>query len=48
MGEFLLPYQAVRDSDQPEVLLMSFLHSTYEAAATLAQWNQAEFKYVPT
>jgi hypothetical protein len=39
-GEFLLEYDAVRASPNPEKTLLSFLQSTYEAAATLALWNR--------
>ncbi|MBL8659826.1 MAG: hypothetical protein JNM75_08735 [Rhodospirillales bacterium] len=39
-GEFLLPYDAVRRADDPEATLMSFLQSTYEAAATLGGWDR--------
>lgn len=41
MGEFLLPYEAVRTSASPENALMEFLQSTYDAAATLANWDRA-------
>ena len=40
-GEFLLPYEAVRTSDDPEAALMAFLSSTYEVAADLARWDRA-------
>lgn len=40
LGEFLLPYAAVRDSDDPEGMLMSFLQSTYEAAAITGDWDR--------
>lgn len=33
MGEFILPYDAVRKSDNPEDTLLQFMQSTYEAAA---------------
>jgi hypothetical protein len=39
-GEFLLYYDAVRSSDNPDETLLAFLQSTYEAAANLAQWNR--------
>jgi Family of unknown function (DUF5996) len=39
--EFLLPYEAVRTADDPDALLLSFLQSTYEAAAELARWPRA-------
>jgi hypothetical protein len=40
MGEFLLPYQAVRAAEDPDGLLLTFLQSTYEAAAELADWDR--------
>jgi hypothetical protein len=40
LGEFLLPYEAVRTSADPEGDLMKFLQSTYEAAADLAKWDR--------
>jgi len=39
-GEFILPYDAVRTSASPDDTLMSFLQSTYEAAADLARWDR--------
>jgi hypothetical protein len=41
LREFVLPYEAVRSSESPERSLMSFLESTYEAAARLARWERA-------
>ena len=41
LGEFLLPYDAVRNSPAPERALLSFLDSTYAAGATLAGWDRA-------
>lgn len=40
LGEFILPYEAVRSSADPEGELMRFLQSTYEAAADLAGWDR--------
>ena len=40
IGEFLLPYEVVRTSKSPDETLMSFLQSTYEAAATKAKWDR--------
>ena len=40
MNEFLLPYETVRTSESPDGVLMAFLQSTYEAAATLAKWDR--------
>jgi hypothetical protein len=44
LGEFLLPYDVVRGSTDPERSLMDFLTSTYEAAADAAQWDRAELE----
>jgi len=40
LGEFLLPYEAVRGSRDPDAALMAFLTSSYEAAADLAKWDR--------
>ena len=34
LGEFILPYDAVRTADAPDAMLLEFLQSTYEAAPT--------------
>jgi hypothetical protein len=41
MGEWLLPYEAVRTSDDPDSTLMRFLQSSFRAAADLAHWDTA-------
>jgi hypothetical protein len=41
LGEFLLPYEAVRSAPDPDADLLAFLQSTYEAAADLARWDRA-------
>lgn len=40
LGEFVLPYAAVRASADPDAALLAFLQSTYEAAAELADWDR--------
>jgi hypothetical protein len=40
LREFLLPYDAVRQAESPDDLLLEFLQSTYEAAATLGGWDR--------
>lgn len=40
LGEFLLPYDAVRTAADPDATLMTFLQSTYEAAADAAVWDR--------
>ena len=41
LGEFILPYEAVRSARSPAETLMTFLQSTYDRAATLAGWDRA-------
>jgi hypothetical protein len=41
LGEFLLPYEAVRTARDPDATLLAFLESTYEAAATSGAWDRA-------
>ena len=41
LGEFLLPYDAVRTARDPKQVLLAFLQSTYAAAADLAHWDRA-------
>ena len=41
MREFLLPYDAVRTAERPDEVLLSFLQSTYEAAADLGAWDRS-------
>jgi uncharacterized protein DUF5996 len=40
MKEFLLPYEVVRTAKAPDQLLLEFLQTTYEAAATLSHWDR--------
>lgn len=40
LGEFLLPYAAVRESVDPEATLQRFLHATFDRAAVLLAWPQ--------
>ena len=40
LSEFILPYAAVRTAADPDAVLLSFLQSTYEAAAELAAWDR--------
>jgi hypothetical protein len=41
LGEFVLPYDAVRSAREPARALMDFLQTTYDAAADLGQWDRA-------
>ncbi|MGB5365025.1 MAG: DUF5996 family protein [Polyangiales bacterium] len=40
LGEYLLPYDAVRNAEDPDETLLGFLQSTYEAAARLGDWDR--------
>ena len=44
LGEFLLMYDDVRRSPEPERMLLDFLQSTYEAGANLGNWPRAELE----
>ena len=46
LGEFILPYDAVRSANDPDRALMDFLQSTYEAAANLAKWDRSALECV--
>ena len=39
LGEFVLPYEAVRTADDPDKALTAFLNSTFDAAAKTADWD---------
>jgi hypothetical protein len=41
LGEFVLPYEAVRTAADPDGALMAFLESTYAATADAAHWDRA-------
>ncbi len=41
LGEFVLPYSAVRSAADPDATLLTFLESTYTAAADLSDWDRA-------
>ena len=45
-GEFILPYDEVRQAAAPDETLLDFLQSTYEAAANSAQWDRAALERV--
>jgi hypothetical protein len=46
LGEFILPYDAVRTAAQPDQALLEFLQSTYEAAANAAKWDRGPVSFV--
>jgi hypothetical protein len=41
LGEFILPYAAVRTAPDPAADISAFIDSTYERAATLGGWDRA-------
>ena len=47
LGEFILPYEAVRTADDPDLALLEFLQSTYEAAANAAKWDRESLECSP-
>jgi hypothetical protein len=47
VGEFLLPYDAVRSAPDPDAALLAFLQSTYEAAAIAGKWDRAALECEP-
>jgi hypothetical protein len=44
LGEFVLPYAAVRRAADPAAEVRAFLASTYAAAADLARWDRAQLE----
>jgi Family of unknown function (DUF5996) len=40
LGEFILPYTAVREADDPDAVLLEFLQSTYDIAADTGGWDR--------
>ena len=44
LGQFLLPYDAVRQAPSPDDAVLAFLQTTYEAAANLAHWERGQLE----
>jgi hypothetical protein len=44
LSEFILPYEDVRCSAGPRAAILDFLQSTYEAGASLANWDRASIE----
>jgi hypothetical protein len=40
LGQFILPYDVVRQAADPDALLLGFFQETYAAAANLAKWDR--------
>jgi hypothetical protein len=47
LGEFILPYDAVRTAPVPDQALLEFLQSTYDAAADTAKWDRDTLECTP-
>jgi hypothetical protein len=47
LGEFILPYDAVREANAPDALIRAFIDSTYECAADLARWDRGALERRP-
>jgi uncharacterized protein DUF5996 len=47
LGEFILPYEAVRAAAVPDDMLLAFFQSTYESAADLGGWDRAALELRP-
>jgi Family of unknown function (DUF5996) len=47
MGEFVLPYEVVGTSEQPDETLRGFLDTTYAAAADLGNWDRVLLEEQP-
>jgi hypothetical protein len=47
LGQFIIPYDAVRLARDPDTLLLGFLQETYEAAAELAKWDRKALERQP-
>ena len=41
LGEFILPYRTVRTAADPDAIVLAFLQTTYEAAATTGAWDRS-------
>ena len=47
LGEFILPYDAVRTASDPDQALLEFLQSTYDAAANAGKWDRGALECEP-
>jgi hypothetical protein len=48
LGEFVLPYEAIRSTDDPAGAVRVFCESVYQAGSTLARWDRAALERVPS
>jgi hypothetical protein len=47
LGELVLPHELVRTADDPERVPVTFLQSSYEAAADYGGWDRATLERRP-
>jgi hypothetical protein len=47
MSEFIMPYSVVQSTTEPGAALQQFLQSTYDAAATLGDWDRPLLEETP-
>lgn len=45
LREFILPYSVVQSAPDPDLKLMTFLNSAYEAAANLGDWDRSALEF---
>jgi Family of unknown function (DUF5996) len=45
LGEFILKYEAIRETPSPEQAILDFCQSTYEAGAKLAEWDRSALEW---
>ncbi len=48
LQEFILDYDTVRMSSDPDAMLLEFFQSTYDAAANAGRWDRAALERAPT
>jgi hypothetical protein len=45
LGEFILKYEAIRETSSPEQAILDFCQSTYEAGAKLGEWDRSALEW---
>ena len=44
LGEFILPYETVRNAPDPDAVLLAFLSTTYAGVADAGDWDRASLE----
>ena len=47
LADFILPYEAVRSAPSPDLVVLDFFQSAYDAAANLGRWDRAALDRPP-